>query len=43
MINVYVSDDKIKFVDGKASGKKLVIKSCHEVRSKNGFYWDRKY
>ncbi len=36
MINVYVSDDKIKFVDGKASGKKLVIKSCHEVRSKTG-------
>lgn len=36
MICIYVNDDRVKIVDGKASGKKIIIKKIIDVPTKSG-------
>ena len=36
MLSVNIGDDKIKIVDGKASGGKVIVNKCFEIESKVG-------
>jgi len=36
MLSINVSDDKIKIVDGKSSGGKVVVNKCYEIETKVG-------
>ena len=36
MLCVNISDDKIKIVDGKSGGGKIIINNCYEIETKVG-------
>jgi len=36
MITIYVSDDKIKIIDGSLSGNKIIVKSFYDITTKAG-------
>ena len=36
MLCVNISDDRIKIVDGKKSGGKIIVNKCYEVETKAG-------
>ncbi|MBQ7653142.1 MAG: hypothetical protein IJS93_02075 [Clostridia bacterium] len=36
MICIYISDEKIKLIDGEQRGKKTVVKNCYDISTKAG-------